>query len=229
MGCTATKDDMNKEEHCILLGEESLSYSTKTCREVDNSHRKYSFTGKINTLQFSEVTKRLYLSVYISPSDKLQTFYNFFKTDDDNYSLSSLLVLGLLLSSGKTTEKARILFEIEDKLNSKTLLRENVQKLAREMIKISCEYLPSLYMTNEVFKVDEENMKKYVNMIKQNIEKSVDLMTRDFMGGNGKDIKLGDFVNNFRIEETAKLLKPHFIRKYVLQNTKTVEELLETN
>ncbi|OMJ73090.1 hypothetical protein SteCoe_28291 [Stentor coeruleus] len=229
MGCTSTKDDINKEEHCIILGEESLSYSTKTCKEVDNLHRKYSFTNKINTLQFSEVTKRLYLSICTSPSDKLQTFYAFFKTDDENYSLFSLLVLGLLLSGGKPTEKARILFEIEDKLNSKTLLRENVQSLVREMIKISCEYLPYLFMTNEDFKVNEDNIKEYVNKIKPNIEKSVDLMTKDFMGGDGKDIKLGDFVNNFRVEETAKLLRPHFIRKYVLQSTKTIDELIETN
>ncbi|OMJ75443.1 hypothetical protein SteCoe_25410 [Stentor coeruleus] len=229
MGCAATKDEINKEEHCIILGEESLSYTTKNCKDVDNIHRKYSFSGNVNNLQFSEISKRLYLAIYVSPSEKIRNFYNFFKTDEENYSLFSLLVLGLLVSSGNPIDKARILFEIEDKLSGKILSRESVQNLAKEMITISVDYLPSLFLTNEEYKVNEDSVKEYLSKIKQNKDKALGLMTKEFMGGEAKEIKLVDFLNNFRVDETAKLLRPHFIRKFVLQNMKTMEELTGSN
>lgn len=223
MGCTAAKDEISKEEHCLLDGEDSLLYSLKNCKDIDSVHRKYSYQKKINKFQFKEIAARLNLAVHLNPTEKLNTFYDNFKVDQDHYSLKKLLILGLLISSGNTVDKARMLFEIEDKLSEKVLKKARIQKIVGKITWVSLEILPSFYEIEEQ-KYSEDGIDRYVKKISGNMQRINEILVKEFMGGDFEEISLLDFVNNFRVDETAKLLRPHFLRKFAIQCGREIEE-----
>ena len=119
MGCTSTKSEILAEEQAIQEGQLYLLYSYMHCKDVDHIYRKYSYSGRINTSQFIEISKKLNLaSVNMANDPKLQKFYDSFKTQED-YNLNQLLILGILTSQGSAIDKAKLLFEIQDKTSAK--------------------------------------------------------------------------------------------------------------
>ena len=224
MGCTASRNEISGVEHCLLSGEESLKYSTKNIKDIDNIHRKYSYTSKITISQFTEISTRLGLAIAVDPTDSIIKFYENFKIDGDCYNLNKLLVLGVLVSSGNPVDKARILFEIEDTYSAKVLRKESVQALINDILQICLEFLPSLYMV-ESDKCTEEKISEYVVKINQNYDTVRPLLLKEFMGSENEEISLLNFMNNFRVDETARLLRPYFIRRFVVQNSKEIEEI----
>ena len=134
MGCNQGRENNSIEEEIIKKCEFSLNYNLKNCKDVDTSHRKFSYKGRINANQFKDITTKLCLAVSLHPTRKIIEFYNNFKVNQEDYSLNQLLLLGILLSSGSSMNKARLLFEIEDKINTNILKKANVQALVVEIL-----------------------------------------------------------------------------------------------
>jgi hypothetical protein len=198
MGCTNNRDDLSIEEHSLIEGEESLLYTFKNCIEVDRIHRKYSFEQKINTFQFEDIGKTLGLGFVNKPSEKFKIFYSNFKINEENYSLTQLLILGMLLSSGNPINKAKILFEVEDFLGVGVLKRKNIKNLALSMIKISVEFLPLLcFGVSEYKSLDGVSFAdKYLKFMSVDFDKASEAMVTDFIG-DAEEITLKDFIKNF--------------------------------
>ena len=223
MGCTVSKPEQSAEEEAIQLGEQTLLYENVNCIEVDRIHRKYSNSGKINLAQLLEISKKLSLASVDLLSDKrLEHFYNTFKSEE-SYSLNQLLVMGVLASRGTALEKAKTLFEIEDKVNSKFIKRTSVENLAKNILEVSNVNLPLIYVIEEGSKATENSIKDYSRRLAIKIAAAVPILANLFMGTAGNEISLSDFINNFRVEEVGKLVTPQAIRKFTNQQSASIE------
>ena len=116
MGCNTSRFELSDIEMCFEAADLSLLYSELDAIEVDLVHRKYSYGGFINELQWQSICSQLNLKI----SKEIDCFYQQFK-EEEGYKLESLLILGILLGSGTGETKARLIFEVFDKDDNKEL------------------------------------------------------------------------------------------------------------
>ncbi|OMJ72977.1 hypothetical protein SteCoe_28461 [Stentor coeruleus] len=212
MGCTFSKRNLKDEEITLIVAEESLKYYQHTCKELDFIHRKYSFCGKINPLQFTEISAKLGLpAAYLKKNSTLKAFYNQF-LENEAYSLEKILILTTLTGKGHTLEKAKLLFEIKDKLSCRKLKKEFIEHLVDTLIDISVNILPSLYYKMEF--CEEDEITRYIKRIKAALPDAIPELVSLFLNGNKDEISIEDFIDNFR---DTKILNASNIRSFVFE------------
>lgn len=215
MGCTFSKRNVKEEELVLIIAEEKLRYFQHTCKELDFIHRKYSFSGKINPFQLTEISAKLGLAAgNLKKNSTLNTFYSYF-LENEAYSLDKILILTILTGKGLTSEKARLLFEIKDKLSSRKLKKESVESLVNTLIDISVDALPSLYNKSQFD--GEDNIIRYINRIKAALPKAVPELVNLFLNGEKDEISIEDFIDNFRDTKMLKILNPSEIRSFIFE------------
>jgi Ca2+-binding EF-hand superfamily protein len=140
MGGCATCQRVSHEESSISTASCQLGFDAKDVREVDNTIRKYSTDTQVNELQFKALCKMLGLTSN-APANAL---YSSFRDTEGIYSRNSLIVLGVLLSQGRTDSKARILFEAYDNVHKGVISSQELSRLLGEMMNITASLLPNL-------------------------------------------------------------------------------------
>lgn len=218
MGCASSRDEVSKEEKAIIEQEEQLLYNRNNCKAVDFYIRKYSLGVEINHEQWRDIASNLHLKVENSPtSPKTVDFYNSMKGKDGKLALRTQLVLGILLAGGTAKDKAKLFFEAHDPRNIKVVSKADIHELVEELLDISINKLPTLVVA--AHGVTEDEIKNYVTVLHQYLEKSKVMITKKFIGEETKQgdeqISLAAFEKNFLSEETARLLTPHGLRSFV--------------
>lgn len=131
MGCSDSRARLSPAEQRFLLGEKELLYSNLESIKVDLVHRKYSNNEKINENQWLNINRNLNLSLnnpHSSFSSNIKSYYDQYK-ENQLYPLQSLLCLGIVLSQGTITEKARLIFEAFSVNGAKHLPKETVSEI----------------------------------------------------------------------------------------------------
>lgn len=139
MGCMNCSR-VNREEACITEASDLLGFRNKHAKEVDSIIRKYSSDIVINDQQFTALAKHLQLAV----NTRTAPLFERLRESNGNYDRRSLIVLGVLLSSGLSGEKAKVLFEAYDNEHSSVISVQEVDAMLDAMTSIAAALLPEL-------------------------------------------------------------------------------------
>mmetsp|Transcript_19965 Transcript_19965/g.20010 ORF Transcript_19965/g.20010 Transcript_19965/m.20010 type:complete len:148 (+) Transcript_19965:267-710(+) len=131
-----------------------------------------------------------------------------------------LLILGIMLSSGTARRKARLIFELYDRSNTKVLPRTAIQEIIRVMLDLSLVHLPELVSNKTRPCASEAKIKAYVQSLLASRQAAEQGMLEKFMGlenlGN-ETIEKDEFIKHFADEETARLTAPFAVRLFALR------------
>ncbi|CAG9310948.1 unnamed protein product [Blepharisma stoltei] len=229
MGCQSSREDLSKEERAIMLMEDQLEFFKNTCKIVDLNFRKYSSNGSINANQWSDITKSLGIKTrncYQCP--KVEEFYERHRTSNGDYRIKPLLTLGILMSSGTSRQKSKLLFEMLDPTNSKELRKEVIEEMLGYILDVCINDLPALVSNQTYPPVSEFKVRSYVQMLVDCREAAKEKLLHIFLNGNPKEkeaVTLHEFQEVFHDETNARLFFPHGVRHFVLKNGHDVHKL----
>ena len=212
MGCYTSRFELSDIEECFESADLALHYSKLDAVELDLTYRKYSYDGFINESQWKSICSQLKLQ----KSKEIECFYQQFK-EDKGYKLESMLVLGILLSSGSGETKARLIFEVFDKEDNKEL---NFFVLATMIDLISDSVSGKMKILVHVKKFNnliEEDCKVYLEKLVVGREK---LKTKLLVGllGRNNSVSLERFIHRFRDAKKARLLSGVGFRRALRNN-----------
>ncbi|CAG9331423.1 unnamed protein product [Blepharisma stoltei] len=224
MGCSTSREDLSEEEIAIISVERYLGYSNCTCKLIDLMFRKYASNGTINSRQMQEIMVHLRLKARNTHEcPHIEDFYEKFKLDDGNYDFKALLMLGICLSDGKPKEKAKLLFEIFDSSNRKTITRESVEIMIKILLMNAIDFIPILCHESNLVPMYEKEITSYTEKIRVSKEKALGSVLRKFLGKDPEsceEIELDEFLACFNHSDAQDLLDPQGLRTYVLRKGK---------
>jgi len=146
---------------CLENEEKILGYSNNDVSNIDMVLRKYSYLGKLNKKQMSQVAAQLRLNVSNSRGHmKIYEFYNSFKLPDE-YDLSLLLVAGILLGQGTSDLKAKLLWEIYDVDGTEEMGKDVLYTILQDICNIALDRIAFL-VSDSPF-CSEYKVKSYVS------------------------------------------------------------------
>jgi hypothetical protein len=128
----------------------------------------------------------------------------------DYYSLSRLIITGLLLGSGTNFGKARLLFEVFDVEGTHKLSIDSILKLCREVFEIAVTCLTSLA---DLTRPDVSN---HVNML-INCRGEAEAMLKGKILGEELEITLDDFVGVFAKGDLSQFCTSWGARRFFLK------------
>lgn len=207
MGCAHSRDSsLSIEENYFNSFEESIGLSQHTSTYLDRTFYRFSEDGLLTPSQFKSCCK--YLSINRAQHQK---FFNSFKIGD-TYSAQKLSCLGILLGSGKKTDKILILFQNYDSDCSNTLDSEEIIEMIESLIFVGStlisEYVSSLHP-------DDEYLKKYSIKLKLSSRGYSIEISKIILDGL-KEISFQMFLKRFReVKCLKKILKGDSLRKLV--------------
>ena len=133
MGCNESRQKPS-EEKAIALAESGLGFSLTEATKFDMVVRKNSKNNMVNSplLQRIATALKLKTSDYVNHI-KISAYYNKLKDESGEIPAKDLLIIGILLSLGLPSTKARLLFQIFDEDATERLttdqLRDDMFKL----------------------------------------------------------------------------------------------------
>ena len=106
MGCYSFK--LDSKEKMISQYEKALGFNSNSVKLIDFILRKYSTQSKLNPSQFADASHELGL--------RLNNFSIFYETISGSHDLDlhTVLILGIYLGKGDSSEKALLLFQMLD-------------------------------------------------------------------------------------------------------------------
>jgi hypothetical protein len=107
MSCTDSRSELTEQELAITQSEGMLGFGANHVVQTDCILRRFSYQGQVNPTQLADSCKFLALTTPAAGA-----LYELMKVDTEPYSLTNLLLVGVLLSYGAASENARISFEI---------------------------------------------------------------------------------------------------------------------
>ncbi|OMJ82918.1 hypothetical protein SteCoe_16249 [Stentor coeruleus] len=226
MGCTDSKDNLTPEELAIMNGELSLMYQAYQASDVDLVYRKYSNDGIININQWQNVSSKLKLAAYSAPMPpKIQKFYDSLKAEN-KYKLRDLLVIGIYLSTGKSIDKARLLFEAYDENDAKVLSKGDIQQMTSFIVEVAVEKTCVLIQDDDPNNVQPEEMAKFLQKLRTVKNKGKQELCKMFLGGNPAltELTMEKFVENVTMPSTVQLLTFQGVRKFIKKQEVTASK-----
>ncbi|CAG9327126.1 unnamed protein product [Blepharisma stoltei] len=244
MGCQGSRAELSDEERVLLCQEAQLNYAHNNCKTVDFCKHKYSAAFEINAEQWRDIVSYLSLNVESTAQNpKAADFFTSLKNKDGKFPLRIMLVLGAMLSQGSARDKAKLLFETRDPMDTKELHRAEIHALVAEMVDIAINKLTLLHGPGAT--VTEEKWANYVRLLNEYKDKGILQIVKTFLSEDKKGTKkteekkeekkeeekheakvgeakpkehisLQDFLKVFDEEENSNLLTPHGIRLVVL-------------
>ncbi|OMJ69781.1 hypothetical protein SteCoe_32396 [Stentor coeruleus] len=217
MGCTDSKDNLTPEELAIMNGELSLMYQAYQASDVDLIYRKYSNDGVVNISQWQNVSSKLKISAYSIPtSPKIQKFYDSLKSEN-KYKLRDLLVIGIYLTTGKSIDKARLLFEAYDENDTKVLSKGDIQQMTSFIVEVAVEKTCVLVQDDDPNNVQPEDMAKFLQKLRVVKNKGKQELCKMFLGGDPAltELNMEKFVENVTMPSTVQLLTFQGVRKFI--------------
>ena len=137
MGCSSNRDSsIFIETDSLSRVEASLGIDKFSSSLFDNSIYRYSKDNKLNQKQFETLFKSLSIDLHTHAQ-----FFSLFRIDN-YYKSSKLSLLGVLYGKGSQDEKIKVLFQNYDFDCSKTLHLSEVKALVKDLLEISCIYIP---------------------------------------------------------------------------------------
>ncbi|CAG9330999.1 unnamed protein product [Blepharisma stoltei] len=221
MGCASSREKLSVEEIAIIQMEEQLEFFKNTVRDVDMCFKKNSDLEHASPAQWESISIILGIKIkntYQCP--KAETLYQHYTLEDGRIIVRPLLILGIMLSSGTARRKARLIFELYDRNNTKVLPKSEIHEIIRLILDLSLIRLPELVSNKTRPCASEARIKAYVQSILTCREAAEQGMFEKFMGLENlanETIDKDEFIKHFADEETARLTAPYAVRLFALR------------
>ncbi|CAG9329453.1 unnamed protein product [Blepharisma stoltei] len=221
MGCLESREIIILEEKFVSLMEASLNYASHDCKIIDYYHRKYSYKEEINYEQWLEIVHKLGLNVENTREcPRAKDLYESLKNPNGTYNFRKMAELGILLSSGNSIEKARLLFQLFDPLDEKILSAATINQLIDEILEI-CVGKTTILALNVNSKISQNSVVKYVNILKKNAKKFKPQIINKFIGSDAKNkyefISLSNFESRIKKSNLENFLTTQGIRQFIFE------------
>lgn len=201
MGCVACRR-ANREETCIDEASDSIGFGSINFQEVDAAIRKYSSDNSVNQFQFNALAK--HLSLTLNP--QTNNLFARLKDTDGNFNRTSLIVLGMMLSVGRSNEKAKALFEAFDMEHSGEISLEDFDCLLNIMCMISADLLPELVL-------NDTEVQAYATTCRRSIPEATTELKKAFIEAN--TMKKAHFIKVFSQHQGGRLVHANGFRSYL--------------
>ena len=216
MGCASSRD-LGEEERYIMFAEEGLRFHKLDAIDIDSAFRKYNNKGFITQSQLIYLSETLeFLILNCGPHGHIQNFFHSIATKEGTYDMKDILLVAILLSKGKSSIKAKLIYEIFDPCFTHQIdINEVKSEILFRMIDHSSRTLFNL-VCSEMVKIETEGkIYKYKRKLKDSFEIALnDLASRLTIRGN--IISQDTFVEVFSSYNNGELVTPTGIRKYLL-------------
>ena len=180
MGCTGSRAD-NPEEEAITFAETGLGFNKNRVENVDYVIGKFSSDEAVSISQFARIAKELSLSTRnYGTHSKIEAFYDAWRDEHGQIRTQELQALGILLSQGETSVKARNLFQCFNKAQVKAMDHEQVQAMIDTLMWISLK--TSRLVDNFQTKVSSEpKALKYTQELSSVAQKACDRLVTEMV------------------------------------------------
>lgn len=200
MGCcnekTIKKDTLSSfvicdEEEFLKDFEKRIPLASQSMEGLVDTLRQFQHLQVLNRLQLNYILKSLgFDSESISdPDSYVYRLIAGLKTESNLYSKEKVFGTSVILASGKSIEKASILFEIFDKSKNQTMERNDLRKMIQEIFKIAAIDLPSIALAecfenhNYEVNVNKEKIMKHLVFLRERQEFFVNRMINRVLEG----------------------------------------------
>jgi len=141
MGCfqTRSSQDVPKEEAMLRVKERTLGIHQHSAAELDTTVKRAAVDGKVNVALFKRLARKLKLGELQALLACLQMI-----SVDGAIEAHKLSILGVLLGSGDTATKSRLLCEHAEFQGDKQLSPEKIEKLLGDIAFVSINVLGKL-------------------------------------------------------------------------------------
>jgi hypothetical protein len=163
MGCLESRRE-NLEENHLIACQKDLGYSKKSVFLVESTLKQYSTNGYLSYGHLQSFAKSLDIPIQNSQkNNRIEAFYNSIRSREFGYSLRDLLVIGLLLSNGKVSDKLSVLYEIYDEnLQNELSLSDIKQVMLPNLIHHSVYSISLLVQDHKLSYMSLAKLKKYI-------------------------------------------------------------------
>jgi hypothetical protein len=213
MGCGGSREVLSDEESYLVSHEHELLYNTQTSSQVDLVFRKYSYDNSLNTSQLTQAAIKLGIRIdNIGTCNQIKPLYTSLKTGGDNTPLQSLLLLGVLLTQGDPREKARLLFEIYDRVSQEEIKAAVVESLVMDLYEIAMIKLSGLVGT-KINSSEAAHTKQYLAKI-DHIKGVAGKKLTEAIVGDAPAINKAEFIATLSSSRLRKVLTSSGFRGY---------------
>ena len=179
------------EEEFLKDFEKRIPLAAQSTESLVASLREFKHLQLLNRLQLNHILKALgFSSESISdPDSYVYRLIAGLKTESKLYSKEKVFATSLILVSGKTIEKASILFEVFDKSKNQTMERNDLKKMIQEIFKIAAVDLPSIALAecfenhNYEVRVNKEKIMSHLMFLRERQEFFVNRMANRVLEG----------------------------------------------
>jgi hypothetical protein len=222
MGCGASREVLSDEESYLVAYEHELLYNTQTSSQVDLVFRKYSYDNSLNTSQLTKAAIKLGIRIdNIGTCNQIKPLYTGLKTPADRTPLQSLLLLGVLLSQGDPSEKAKLLFEIYDRMSQEVIKAAVVESLVMDLYETAIIKLSDL-VGSQINSSEAGHTKQYLAKI-DHIKSVAGKKLTEAIVGHAPTINKAEFIatlssSRLRTVLTSSGFRGYFFNEYTVSS-----------
>jgi hypothetical protein len=222
MGCCANRNlNLGIEEKLCAI-EKNLNFSRTTAHEIDRISHRYSTDLVISAQQFIALCKELKLEENSLTHEFLTLF---FKNEINGYPVQTITVLGILLASGKFSDKISLLFSNYDVDSSGFLEVEEIKLMVFEITAISLSFIPH-FASKKLSYPDLDELEKWRNDL-ASIRGCMNSYFANIILEDLKRINSEQFKRAFEKDELSCLMSTHELRMASQKVLRTVKETAE--
>jgi hypothetical protein len=179
MGCCNEKMMMGKsrfnlmlvseEEDIIKLKEKSLPFSTTKVMDLEAVIKQNQFDGVLSIAQLRKSLTQLEfdLELFTIPEIHIAKLLQILQNPRKLYEVRTILLCGILLCEGTTSDKANMLFNLYDSKRDTSLDKDVIKDMVYEIIDMSVKKIPKIAVDDneepEPFTIDTSKLETYTN------------------------------------------------------------------
>ena len=193
-------------------------------KDIDRVSHRYSCNLRMTQVQFSLACRELKIN---RNDEKINSFFLMFHNHtEDTYCVKKLALLGILLGNGIFSEKLMLLFQNYDTDSSRSLGKEEVKLMLKDITTICFHFIPSfarsLYRGDNVEYLDE--YKKELMCMKVSL---VHYFMSIFFESGNEQLGYEGFCTIFNSGNVSVLLDPTSLRVYCKEMLRVVQKTAE--
>jgi Ca2+-binding EF-hand superfamily protein len=218
MGCCSEKMNsvknkyhqlaMSEEETIITMREKSLPFSTIKLSDLELLLNKQEHNQVFSINQIRHVMAELNVDVEIfsTPDQHIHTLLKLLQNPKRLYDYKTVMLFGVVLSSGTTKEKGEVLFKLYDAKKTGTISEGELVEMIEDLIDVSVNKIPRVAVDEnehrQVFTMSRMKLEEYVGMLMTRKQALVSRALNALIGGK-KSVTRSEFVK--RMEENSLL------------------------
>lgn len=199
--------------------ENKLGYIDIEVNYIDMVIHRFSYHPYVPIENLSLIFSKLNLV-----TERNTEFYERFKVKFNSnwfYKTTELCCLGIILGSGTSNEKAKLLFRNYDLQTTCVLYRSQLELMVSEILNVFLDYIP----TAASFKLSDPSLLERTNILISVKNSLKPYFVHRFCNSSEK-LKLSNYLVKFAEKEIAILINPYELRNFCIQIAEKLEKEL---